>query len=44
MGHSLKRKTAAAELGTEREVAAVNGVPGGRLKIELNTTGQPTGS
>jgi hypothetical protein len=29
LGHSIERKTAAVELGTEREVATVKGVPGG---------------
>ena len=29
LGHALERKTNAGELGTEREVAAVKGVPGG---------------
>ena len=28
LGHALERKTNAGELGTEREVAAVKGVPG----------------
>ena len=28
-GHALERKTNAGELGTEHEVAAVKGVPGG---------------
>ncbi len=28
LGHTLERKTNAGELGTEREVAAVKGVPG----------------
>jgi hypothetical protein len=29
LGHSLERKPAAVELGTEREVAPAKGVPGG---------------
>ena len=29
LGHALERKTNAGELGTERKVAAVKGVPGG---------------
>jgi hypothetical protein len=40
--HALPHTSAAADLWAER--VAVNGVPGGRLKIELDTTGQPTGS